>query len=426
MKAPGNNMEAHLRARKSCRIMKTHARNTPVAIVHYDEIALKGKNRADFERQLVRNLDDMLRHRLPGLRARNARGRIFIEPRQKGTPLPENGHEILRDALSLFPGVAYFGFTEVAAKSMEALEALAPLLAERVMGGSFRVTARRTDKRFPLNSTEIERAFGAAIFRAAPDGTLKAAMRNFDREVQVEVLERAIVVYVKEPGIGGLPVGSSGRAVSLLSAGFDSPVATFMMMKRGVKTHPLHFHSMPLTSDESVEAAKDLARRLSEIQGRLTLALVPVLPIQEHIRENAPERLRIVLLRRSFMRLACAYAEELGAGALITGESVGQVASQTLQNMRAIDDAATLPVLRPLCGMNKREIIDLARRIGTERTSARPCDDTCSLFLPRRPETRARMDAVLAAEKQLDLAPLEEQALANRELVHFVFGEERE
>ena len=405
--------------------MKTQTDNTPVAIVHYDEIALKGKNRADFERQLLRNLDEMLKHRLPGLRARNARGRMFIVPRQPDAPLPEDWQDSLRAALSLFPGVAYFGFTEVAEKSMEALEALAPVFAERVMGHTFRVTARRTDKRFALTSTEIERAFGAAIFRAAPDGSLKAAMRNFEREVQVEVLQHAIVVYVKEPGIGGLAVGSSGRAVPLLSAGFDSPVATFLMMKRGVKAHPLHFHSMPLVSDESVEAAKDLARRLSEIQGRLTLALVPVLPIQEHIREHAPERLRIVLLRRSFMRLACAYATDIGALALITGESVGQVASQTLENMRAIDDAATLPVLRPLCGMNKREIIDLARKIGTERTSARPCDDTCSLFLPRRPETRARLDAVLAAETKLDLAPLEEEALANRELVHFVFGEER-
>ncbi len=406
--------------------MKTRTNSTPLVIVHYDEIALKGGNRADFERQLVRNLNDMLKARALPLRARNARGRIFIERREENPAPPEGWRETLRAALALFPGVAYFGFTEMADKSVEALTALAPVFAERVSGRTFRVTARRVDKRFALTSTEIERAFAAAIFRAAPDGALKAAMRNFQREVQVEVLEGSIIAYVKEPGIGGLAVGSSGRAVPLLSAGFDSPVATFMMMKRGVKAHPVHFHSMPLVSDESLEAAKDLARRLSDIQGRLTLALVPVLPIQEHIREHAPERLRIVLLRRSFMRLACSYAAEIGALALITGESVGQVASQTLENMRAIDDAATLPVLRPLCGMNKREIIDLARAIGTERTSARPCDDTCSLFLPRRPETKARMDAVLAAEEKLALAPLEEEALANRALAHFHFGTERE
>ncbi len=406
--------------------MKSRSNSTPLVIVHYDEIALKGGNRADFERQLVRNLNDMLKARALPLHARNARGRIFIERREENTAPPEGWRETLRAALALFPGVAYFGFTEVAEKSMEALAALAPVFAGRVMGHTFRVTARRVDKRFAFTSTEIERAFAAAIFRAAPDGALKAAMRNFQREVQVEVLEGSIIAYLKEPGIGGLAVGSSGRAVPLLSAGFDSPVATFLMMKRGVKAHPVHFHSMPLVSDESLEAAKDLARRLSDIQGRLTLALVPVLPIQEHIREHAPERLRIVLLRRSFMRLACSYAEEIGALALITGESVGQVASQTLENMRAIDNAATLPVLRPLCGMNKREIIDLARAIGTERTSARPCDDTCSLFLPRRPETKAKIDAVLAAEERLALAPLEEEALANRVLAHFHFGTERE
>ena len=406
--------------------MKTQANSTPLAIVHYDEIALKGGNRADFERQLVRNLNDMLKARGLPLRARNARGRIFIEAREAGAALPDDWRERLRAALSLFPGVAYFGFTEVAEKSMEALEALAPVFVERLLGHTFRVSARRVDKRFPLNSTEIERAFAAAVFRAAPDGALKAAMRGFQRALQVEVLEHAIIAYVKEPGIGGLAVGSSGRAVPLLSAGFDSPVATFLMMKRGVKAHPVHFHSMPLVSDEALEAAKDLARRLSDFQGRLTLALAPVLPIQEHIRENAPERLRIVLLRRAFMRLACSYAAEIGALALITGESVGQVASQTLENMRAIDHAASLPVLRPLCGMNKREIIDIARAIGTERTSARPCDDTCSLFLPRRPETKAKLEAVLAAEEKLDLAALEKEALGGRELVHFVFGEERE
>ena len=406
--------------------MKSRTNSTPLVIVHYDEIALKGGNRADFERQLVRNLNDMLKARALALRARNARGRIFIEAREEGTAPPEGWRETLRAALALFPGVAYFGFTEVADKSVEALAALAPVFAGRVTGHTFRVTARRVDKRFPLTSTEIERAFAAAIFRAAPDGTLRAAMRNFQREVQVEVLQHAIVAYVKEPGIGGLAVGSSGRAVPLLSAGFDSPVATFMMMKRGVKAHPVHFHSMPLVSDEALEAAKDLARRLSDFQGRLTLALVPVLPIQEHIREHAPERLRIVLLRRSFMRLACAYAEEIGALALITGESVGQVASQTLENMRAIDHATSLPVLRPLCGMNKREIIDLARKIGTERTSARPCDDTCSLFLPRRPETKAKLGPVVEAEERLALIPLEKEALAKRELVHFHFGQERE
>ena len=402
--------------------------STPLVIVHYDEIALKGGRRRVFEQQLVKNLNAMLKARALPLRARNAWGRIFIERTEAaGAPaLPEDWRDVLRAALALFPGVANFGFIEVTEKSMEALEQLAPVFAERVMGHTFRVTARRTDKRFPLKSFEIERAFAAAMFRAAPDGALRAKMRGFEREVQIEVLDAHIVVYVKEPGIGGLAVGSSGNAVSLLSAGFDSPVASFMLMKRGVRIHPVHFHSMPLVSDEAVEAAKDLAQRLSTFQGRLKLALVPVLPIQEHIREHAPEHLRIVLLRRSFMRLACAYAHRIRALALVTGESVGQVASQTLENMRAIDHAAELPVLRPLCGLNKREIIDLARKIGTERTSARPCDDTCALFLPKAPETKAKLQPVLEAEARLALADLEARALAQKELVWFAFGQELE
>ena len=399
--------------------------STPLVIIHYDEIALKGDKRRAFEQQLVKNLNALLKARGWPLRARNAWGRIFIDPAapKQDVPLPDDWRADLRAALSLFPGVATFGFVEVAEKSMEALERLAPAFAERVMGHTFRVSARRTDKRFPLKSFEIERAFAAAMFRAAPDGALRAKMRDYEREVHIEVLDADIVVYLKEPGIGGLAVGSSGNAVSLLSAGFDSPVASFMLMKRGVRIHPIHFHSMPLVSDEALEAAKDLAQQLSAFQGRLKLALVPVLPIQEHIREHAPAHLRIVLLRRSFMRLACAYAAEIRALALATGESVGQVASQTLENMRVIDDAANLPVLRPLCGLNKREIIDIARRIGTEATSARPCDDTCSLFLPKAPETKAKPGPVLEAEARLELAPLEARALAERELAWFAFGQ---
>ncbi len=399
---------------------------TSRVIIHYDEIALKGGKRRAFEDRLLSNLNACLKARNLPLRARNAWGRIFLEELENA-PLPPDWQQQVRAVLSLFPGVANFGFVEVAAKDMEALEALAPVLVRRVIGHTFRVTARRTDKRFALKSFEIERAFAAAMFRAAPDGALKAAMRGYEREVHIEVLAEEIVVYVKEPGIGGLAVGSSGRAVSLLSAGFDSPVASFMLMKRGVTVFPVHFHSSPLVSDEALEAARDLAQHLSAVQGRLTLALVPVLPIQQHIRDHAPEHLRIVLLRRSFMRLASRQAEQLRALALITGESVGQVASQTLENMLVIDAAATLPVLRPLSGLNKREIIDIARRIGTEAVSARPCDDTCSLFLPKAPETKAKLKQVLAAEQRLpQLAALERAALEQAELVRFAWGRELE
>ncbi|WP_038035598.1 tRNA uracil 4-sulfurtransferase ThiI [Thermopetrobacter sp. TC1] len=389
-------------------------------IVHYDEIALKRGRRRQFEEQLIANLNAWARARALPLRARNAWGRIFLD--EIGEGLTAEAEETVRKDLALFPGVSTFGFVHTTNKDMDSLLTLAPRMADLVAGGTFRVTARRTDKRFPLKSFEIERAFAAAMFRTRGE-KLKAAMKGFDREVIIEVLDRHIAVYVKERGIGGLAVGSSGRAVALLSAGFDSPVATFLMMKRGVRILPLHFHSAPQTSDEPIEAAKDLASRLSDFQGRLNLALCPVLPIQLHLEERAPEALRVVLLRRSFMRIACRYAARVKARALITGESVGQVASQTLENMAAIDAAATLPVLRPLAGFNKREIIDLAARIGTEEISARPCEDTCSLFVPRHPETRARLDKVLEAEAKLDLEPLEQEALERMEIARFHYGQ---
>ncbi len=388
-------------------------------IIHYDEIALKRGRRRQFEEQLITNLNAWSRAREYPLRARNAWGRIFLD--EIGTGLSVEVEDAVRKDLSLFPGVSTFGFVHATDKDMDSLLALASHMADLVVGGTFRVTARRTDKRFPLKSFEIERTFAAAMFRAR-GADLKAAMKGFDREVVIEVLDRRIVVYVKERGIGGLAVGSSGRAVALLSAGFDSPVATFLMMKRGVRVHPLHFHSAPQTSDEPIEAAKDLACRLSDFQGRVNLALCPVLPIQLYLEEHAPEALRIVLLRRSFMRIACRYAARVKARALSTGESVGQVASQTLENMAAIDAAADLPILRPLAGFNKREIIDLAGRIGTEKISARPCEDTCSLFVPRHPETRARLEKVLEVEKELDLQPLEQEALDRIEIARFHFG----
>ncbi len=393
-------------------------------IVHYDEIALKGGRRKLFEADLVGAINGLLKAEGIAARARRDWGRIFIEPKGEGADL--SSHEpFLRERLRLLPGISSFGFCLSVPRSREALLETAPAMAARAAGGTFRVTARRVDKSFPLRSGEIERQYGAAMLRAV-DGRLKVSLKHYDHQVKVEVLNDAIVVYLKERGVGGLAVGSSGRVVSLLSAGFDSPVASFLLMKRGARIFPVHFHSAPATSDEPIAAVHDLCARLSAVQGRLRLALVPVLPIQRHLEEKAEEKLRIVLLRRSFMRLAAAHARACGAPGLVTGESLGQVASQTLANMRAIDAAADLPVLRPLCGMNKTEIIAIARMIGTEEISARPCEDTCALFVPRHPETKAKLDEVERAEAALELARLEEEALAAAEEARFAFGREEE
>ncbi len=398
------------------------ARMTKV-VVHYDEIALKGKKRKFFEERLVANLNDFLRNDGIPMRARKSWGRIFIEPLQEDTDMSAH-EEQLRSRLRLIPGISNYGFALSVPKDYESLLSTAPALAERAAGGTFRVTARRTDKSFPKRSQEIEREYGAAMLRTGQP--LKVSLKHFDSEAHIEVLDREIIAYLKERGIGGLAVGSSGRIVSLISAGFDSPVASFMLMKRGARILPLHFHSAPVTSDEPIAAVHDLCATLSSIQGRLTLALVPVIGIQQHLEEHAPEKLRIVLLRRSFMRLSCRYAQDSGALALATGESLGQVASQTLENMRAIDDAAFLPVMRPLCGLNKTEIIDIARGIGTAEISARPCEDTCALFVPKSPETKAKMREVLTAEEKLDLSRMEDEAMAGLETVHFAWGSEFE
>ena len=393
-------------------------------IIHYDEIALKGKKRARFEDQLVANLNGWLKSAALPFRARRSWGRIFIDPLDGADWAAHE--DALRARLRRFPGVSSFGFAFACAKTPDALFASAEKLATRARGGTFRATAKRVDKSFPLSSQEIEREYGAAMLRAEP--TLKVSLKHYDAEARIEVLDRDIVVYLKERGIGGLAVGSSGRIVALLSAGFDSPVASFLLMKRGARMFPLHFHASELTTDEPLEAVRDLCVELSQAQGPMKLALVSVTAIQDHIAAHAPSPLRIILLRRSFLRMAERHAATMRALALATGDSLGQVASQTLENMRAIDEAATLPVLRPLVGLNKTQIIDLARFIGTADISARPCADTCAMFVPKQPETRARLRAVLEAEEAVieRLRALEEEALAAMRIWRFAWGRQLE
>ncbi len=381
------------------------------AVVNYDEIALKGRNRHVFEEKLVSNINFAFKNADLSLRARNSRGRIFVD---------KTGEFDVTQAeriLAFVPGISGFGFY-AKYDSLEDLYKNAPCMFAQEIKGTFRVTAKRTDKTFERKSNELEREFAEKLFELNPN--LQAKMKDFDQELMVEVLHEGIFVYFKKKGIGGLPSGVSGKAVLLMSAGFDSPVAGFMMQKRGIEIYPLHFHSMPKTGPEPTEAVKELACKLSVFQGRLTLCLVPVLELQRYIALNGPEKLRIVLLRRAFMRIASRYARELGALAIITGESVGQVASQTLENIFATNDEAEFPVLRPLCGLNKNEIITLASKIGTAKISGRPCEDTCSLFLPERPETKAKMPEILKAEAELpDLSLYEEKIMKEVEAIKY-------
>ena len=381
-------------------------------VVHYDELALKGGNRILFEKTMMRRLEEQMRDEdFRNIQTKRQWGRIFIRGEWN-----EEDEERIRTRLLLTPGIANFGFVLRIPRDESALlrEAI-PFILKRVGGSSFRISSKRVDKTFPLNSREIEILLGTELFKH--NENLKVDLKNYEKEVIVKILQTEILIFVKEKGVGGLPVGSSGGAVSLISAGFDSPVASFLLMKRGVKVHPIHFHASEMVGEKAVRAVEDLVSQLSRVQGKTKLALVPVLSIQKYIAENAPNELRIILIRRVFMRLASQYAKFTSSLALITGESVGQVASQTLENIQTIGEASQLPILRPLSGMNKNEIIAIARKIGTAEISARPCEDTCSLFLPDYPETKSRLKYVLQVEKKLDqLEKMEEKAFQSLDI----------
>ncbi len=379
-----------------------------IAIVHYDEIALKGNNRAFFERALVDNIKNKLGNEFS---VKNSWGRIFV--------FGDNEEEIT-NTLSTTPGVATFGLGfEILNVQRDSLDIgeigeVAVSLVNNIEFASFRISARRVDKSSSKNSNEIEREVGEVVFEHFKKKK-SVSLKNPDVEIVVEVLHKSVVIYIKQKGIGGLPVGSSGRAVALLSGGFDSPVAAYQLIKRGVRPICLHFHGLPKTSPESLEKVRDIAKVLSHYVGKVELVLVPIVPAMQAIAKSAPAKLRIILLRRLMMRVAEQIAVRYKAKAIITGESVGQVASQTLENLGAIGAATTLPVLQPLCGLNKVEIIDMARKIGTHDISVKPHDDMCSMFVPDKPETRAKMEEVQEAEKTYDVKALIEAAIKDVE-----------
>jgi thiamine biosynthesis protein ThiI len=281
------------------------------------------------------------------------------------------------------------------------------------------VRARRSFKGYPKTSVEIERELGAAVVRATG---ARVDLEHADLTLYVEVLRDRIFFSIEKlAGPGGLPVGSSGRVVALLSGGIDSPVAAWRMMKRGCTVVPAHFHAFPLQDRSTIDKVRELARILARYQFRIRLLLVPFGPVQQTIVAACPTGLRVVLYRRFMLRIAEALAGRRRAKALVTGESLGQVASQTLDNLGVIADAARGPVLRPLVGMDKEEISAEARRIGTFETSTLPDQDCCQLFVPRSPAVAARLDDVHQAESALDVAGLVDTAVRATEEERFEF-----
>ena len=387
------------------------------AIVHYHELALKGHNRDYFEQCLIKNIRTALSD--VGVRqVENLHSRIRIR-----LPL-EISLEAVRDRLIRVCGIANFLMGRAVPLQLADpnLDALTTAVLEEIASQSFstfRVTARRADKRLTLTSMDVEKAIGAAV--CARTGK-KVSLKNPDLTIYAELLSKeAFCSAQKIEGPGGMPVGVSGKIACLLSGGIDSPVAAYRMVKRGCLASFIHFSGRPLVSRASEEKVHELVRHLTTFQYDSRLYVIPFGEIQRELILNAPAPFRIVLYRRMMVRIAQELARKERCWALVTGDSLGQVASQTPQNLCAIEDAAELPILRPLIGMDKREIIDEARRLGTYETSIEPDQDCCKLFVPPHPSTKTRLGDVQKVERLIDVSTLVKRGVESAELTELSF-----
>jgi thiamine biosynthesis protein ThiI len=381
-------------------------------IGRYHEIALKGRNQWRFVDQLKQNLRAIFAdYRLGNMRSVGPR--LLVR-------LPDAlSDEVASERAALIFGLQNFSISYATERDVASMSREAIKRATGSRAKTFAVRTRREDKRFAMNSVEIDRAVGGDVQEALG---FEVDLGHPELTISIEIMNDAAYVSAgKIPGAGGLPVGISGRGMALLSGGIDSPVAAHRMMKRGLALDFVHFHAHPIVSSASRDKAADLAAHLTRWQTRSTLMLVPFGNLQREIVANTLRPLRVVLYRRFMLRIASALAERSRATVLITGESLGQVASQTLENMAVIEKAAAFPILRPLVGMDKNEIVDQARRLGTFETSILPDQDCCTLFVPAHPETRARIEAVEAAESRFDIPRMIDDAVRNTEVARFSF-----
>ena len=377
-------------------------------VIHYNELGLKKGNRDYFENALCANINHSLEN-CGAERPRRISGRILL-PLKAEADVPE-----IKKRLSRVFGIANFAEAWASPQAVENLQTNAWALIEGRSFNSFRIEARRGDKTFPLTSVEINQRVGAFVKDRSP---ARVDLENPELTCWIEIVEKYALIYVERlPGPGGLPVGTSGKVVVLLSGGIDSPVAAWKMIKRGCTPVFLHFHSFPYTNKESQEKAKQIARLLSHYSLRAKIYLVPFAEIQQHIMVDTPLETRVILYRRYMMRLAEQIARREKARVLVTGDSVGQVASQTIENIDVISRAVSMPILRPLVGDDKLEIVEVARRIGTYDISILPDQDCCSLFVPKHPETKANLFEVEKSESRLNIAETMKAALESAEVL---------
>jgi tRNA uracil 4-sulfurtransferase len=363
-------------------------------VIHYNELGLKKGNRDYFENALCRNINSVLQD-CQVERAKRISGRLLL-------PLSANADVLeIKKRLGQVFGIAYFGEAWASPQLVENLETNAWALMQGHPFNSFRIQAHRANKNFPHTSVEINQRVGAYVKQRSG---ARVDLEKAEMTCWIEIVEKYALIYLERlPGPGGLPVGTSGKVIVLLSGGIDSPVAAWKMIKRGCTSVFVHFHSFPYTNKESQEKAKQIVQLLCHYALQAKIYLVPFAEVQRHIMVDTPLDTRVILYRRYMLRLAEQIARREKARVLVTGDSVGQVASQTIENIDVISRAVSMPILRPLIGEDKVEIIEIARQIGTYEISIQPDQDCCSLFVPKHPETKANLPEIEKSEAQLNV-----------------------
>mgnify|MGYP004475162095 FL=1 len=383
-----------------------------IILLKLGEIVLKGLNRKSFEQKLVSNVRRRLSH-IGKFRVYCLQSTVYVEAAEDGADM-----DAAFEALQKVFGIVKLSRAAACEKDKDAIAKLAIdyLRDDMLRAKSFKVESKRSDKSFPMTSVELSQYVGGELNEAYPN--VEVDVHDPELVVNIEVRDLAAYVHAAPvPGAGGMPVGCNGVAVTLLSGGIDSPVSSYMIAKRGVRLIPLHFFSFPYTSEQAKEKVIELGNMLTEYCGRMTLEIAPFTHIQEEIRDKCPEEYFTLIMRRFMMRIAQRVAHDTGAKAIVTGENLGQVASQTMEAMASTQAVIDLPVLQPLIGMDKEEIVRMARKIGTFETSILPYEDCCTVFTPKHPRTRPKLKDVENAESALDVDALVEEAVNGIERV---------
>ena len=376
-----------------------------VLLVRYGEVFLKGQNRPFFLRKLVDHVKAAVQE---------VHGHVWLSEGRIYVSDYTDQDEAIRRVSRVFGVHSVSPAIEMEKDSFEAICAQAARMMEKKTG-TFKVLAKRSDKQYPMDSPTIMREAGGYILDHVPQ--LSVDVNNPDHEITIEIRKLAYLSVDRTMAVSGMPMGTNGKACLLLSGGIDSPVAGFMIAKRGVELCCVHYHSFPYTSERAKEKVLELARILSEYCGKMRVYIVPFTEIQMQIHEKCPENFTTLIMRRYMMRIAEILAKKDGAQALITGESIGQVASQTMEALGCTDEVVSMPVFRPCVGMDKSEIIERTEKIGTMETSSLPYEDCCTVFTPKHPATHPRKELVRRAEEKLDTQALIDAAIEGTEIV---------